>query len=233
MKQSIQLAGSRPAYFAGLLVFIAATGLLLGLNGKADAFLALNQFHPFWLNVFFINYTFMGDGIFAICLILFLFYLKRKQEAFAQIYAFLLSGLMVQIIKNLVSAPRPRLFFEPGRYHYFLDQVSLANNSSFPSGHTATAFAIATVFVIMLRDAKWQLPVLLAAILVGYSRIYLAQHFVLDVLIGSLIGGFSGVLAIYLSLNRAAFGISLKKLVKPGRVSSSVSGTTTVIPTAA
>jgi hypothetical protein len=43
----------------------------------------------------------------------------------------------VQIIKNLVNAPRPRLFFEAGQYLYFIDGISLANHSSFPSGDDA------------------------------------------------------------------------------------------------
>lgn len=232
MKHSIQIAGSRPVYFWGLLVFLLAAAALLFINGKADSFLALNQYHPYWLNVFFINYTFMGDGIFALCLIGFLFYLKRKQEAWAMLFAFLISGLAVQLIKNLVNAPRPRLFFEPGRYHYFLDNISLANNSSFPSGHTATAFAIATVFVILLKNSKWQLPVLLAAIFVGYSRIYLAQHFVADVLIGAFIGGVAGICGLQLSLNKNFFRLpAFRKIFKPRPIAHPVTNSA-VIPSA-
>ena len=50
-----------------------------------------------------------------------------------------------------------------------------------------------------MKDKTMQLFILIAAILVGYSRIYLAQHFLLDVLIGALIGSGSGILAVYLS----------------------------------
>jgi membrane-associated phospholipid phosphatase len=155
----------------------------------------------------------MGDGIFAIGLIaLMAFYFKKKKEAIALLYAFIFSGLMVQLIKNLVNAPRPRLFFEPGQYLYFVDQVSLANNSSFPSGHTATAFAIATVFIILIKNKKWQLPILAAAVLVGYSRIYLAQHFLMDVLIGAVIGIASGLLAVSVSMNMKRIRISFRKI---------------------
>ncbi len=187
--------------------------VFLILNGKASSFIALNSFHPFWLNVFFINYTFMGDGIFAIGLIaLMAFYFKKKKESIALLYAFLFSGLMVQLIKNLVSATRPKLFFEPGQYLYFVDQVSLVNNSSFPSGHTATAFAIATVFIILIKNKKWQLPILAAAVLVGYSRIYLAQHFLIDLLVGAIIGTLSGLLAVSLELNMKPIRLSFNKM---------------------
>jgi membrane-associated phospholipid phosphatase len=165
-------------YFAGLLLVLLIGILFLLVNGKTAAFISLNSYHPFLLNVFFINYTFIGDGIFALCLIgVMFFYYKRKQQGFALLYSFIISGIGVQIIKNLIDSPRPKLFFEAGQYLHFINGVSLTNNSSFPSGHTATAFAIATVTVLMMRDKSWQLFILIAAILVGYSRIYLAQHF--------------------------------------------------------
>ncbi len=175
---------------------------MLIVNGKEACFISLNNYHPYWLNVFFINYTFIGDGMFAIVLIALLyFYFKRKQQGFAMLTSFIISGLAAQIIKNLVNSPRPRLYFEAGQYLHFIDGVSLANNSSFPSGHTATAFAIATVLVLMINNKKSQLFILLAAVLVAYSRIYLAQHFLLDVVIGAIIGTASGVLSVYFAIN--------------------------------
>lgn len=199
-------------YFAGLLLVLFTALIMLLMNGKAASFISLNAYHPFVLNVFFINYTFMGDGIFALCLIALLFYFKKKQQALAMLYAFLISGIAVQIIKNLVSSPRPKLFFEAGQYLHFFDGVSLANNSSFPSGHTATAFAVATVLVLVLKNKTWQPHILLSAVLVGYSRIYLAQHFLLDVIIGAVIGSVSGIAAFYLAKNIKGIKISIKKM---------------------
>lgn len=126
--------------------------------------------------------------------------------------SFIISGLAAQIIKNLVNSPRPKLYFEAGQYLHFIDGVNLANNSSFPSGHTATAFAIATVVVLMISNKKGQLFIVLAAALVGYSRIYLAQHFLLDVIIGAIIGCTSGVMAVYLAMNFKAIRSSISKI---------------------
>ena len=210
-------------YFAGLLFILLFGVLFLLINGKAASFISLNAYHPFLLNAFFINYTFIGDGIFALCLMAAIFfYYKRKQQGLALLYSFLISGLIVQVIKNLVDSPRPRLFFEAGQYLHFIDGVSLANNSSFPSGHTATAFAIATVMALMMKDKTWQLLILFAAVLVGYSRIYLAQHFLLDVIIGGVIGSASGVLAVYLATNIKGIRRSIKKMhrISPNTTSS-------------
>lgn len=189
---------SHKRYFIGLLLFFSAGILLLLLYGKGASFKALNSFHPGILNEFFINFTFMGDGIFALCLTaLFLFYYKRKAQGLSLLYAFLVSGLIVQIIKNLTNSPRPKLFFEAGQYLHFIDGVSLANYSSFPSGHTTTAFAIATVMLLFTKTKAWQWFYLFSAVLIGYSRIYLAQHFLIDVMLGAAIGTVSGLVMVY------------------------------------
>lgn len=210
-------------YFAGLFISLISGVSLLSAYGKEATFLSLNSFHPFYLNVFFINYTFVGDGIFALCLIgMMFFYYKKKQQGFALLYSFLISGIAAQLIKNLVNSPRPKLYFEAGQYLHFIDGVSLANNSSFPSGHTATAFAIATVMAIMIKNKNWQWLILPAALLVGYSRIYLAQHFLSDVLVGLVIGSASGVLAVYFAKNRIGIKKSIKTMhhLPSGAVSS-------------
>jgi membrane-associated phospholipid phosphatase len=212
MQAKFSILSQRKMYFAGLLLVLFTAALMLFIDGKAASFVSLNTYHPFLLNVFFINYTFMGDGIFALCLIALLFYFKKRQQGFAMLYSFLISGIAVQIIKNLVSAPRPKLFFEAGQYLHFIDGVSLANNSSFPSGHTATAFGIATVLVLMLKNKTWQPHILIATVLVGYSRIYLAQHFLLDVMIGAVIGSAAGIAAFYLATNSKGIKISIKKM---------------------
>jgi membrane-associated phospholipid phosphatase len=188
-------------FFGGLIILVIASAVLLLAAGKTGSFISLNGYHPFIMNVFFINYTFVGDGIFAFCLIGFCFYQKKRQTAITLLVSFLLSGIIVQVIKNAVIAPRPKVFFEPGQYLYFIDSISRTGFSSFPSGHTATAFAIATVLVLMIKNKKWQLQVLIAAALVGYSRIYLAQHFLIDVIIGAAIGSLTGIASLYLVLN--------------------------------
>lgn len=200
-------------YFGGLLIALCFGMLFLLFYGKEAAFISLNSYHPFYLNVFFINYTFIGDGIFAICLIaLMFFYFKKKQCGFALLYSFLISGIAAQIIKNLINSPRPKLYFEAGTYLNFIDGVTLGGGSGFPSGHTATAFAIATVMVLMMKNTNRQLLILMGAFLAGYSRIYLAQHFLLDVMVGAMLGSASGILAFYLAQNRIIIKRSIKRM---------------------
>jgi membrane-associated phospholipid phosphatase len=53
---------------------------------------------------------------------------------------------------------------------------------------------------------------LFAALLLGFSRIYLAKHFLLDVLVGSVAGTFSGITAVYLCYYFKGSGYYFKKL---------------------
>jgi membrane-associated phospholipid phosphatase len=200
-------------YFSGLIILLLISFCLLIIYGKTASFFLLNQWHPAFFNEFFIRYTFIGDGIFAVCLtVLAFFYYKNRQRGMALLCSFIISGLAAQMLKKIFPSPRPKLFFKPGDYQHFIDGVTLSGNTSFPSGHTATAFALAVVMVVMMKEKKWQLLILLAALLVGYSRIYLGQHFLLDVMIGAVIGSLSGILSVYLAVNSKAIRRSVRKI---------------------
>ena len=60
--------------------------------------------------------------------------------------------------------------------------------SSFPSGHTFSAFAIYTFFALVSKQKWVSLLCSLLAIGVGFSRVYLNQHFLEDIYLGSILG---------------------------------------------
>jgi undecaprenyl-diphosphatase len=119
---------------------------------------------------------------------LYLFYFLSKNS----------SGIFAQIIKNIIAAPRPKVFFELHHYKYYLDTFasSRIGFNSFPSGHTASFFALATVLSNYCKKRYVCISLLLLSILVGYSRIYLAHHFLMDVFVGALIGVIFGSLSV-------------------------------------
>jgi membrane-associated phospholipid phosphatase len=117
--------------------------------------------------------------------------------------SFLLSALLAQILKNVFSMPRPWEVFEHGgKYAYFIDGVTRRGFSSFPSGHSTTVFALATMLAIFEKNKKWNVVYVLIAVAVGYSRIYLGQHFLTDVLMGSFLGVMTAVIVHWLFAER-------------------------------
>ncbi len=71
---------------------------------------------------------------------------------------------------------------------HFVEGVELHKMMSFPSGHTTSIFALMTFFAIITKNKNWSVVYLLIACLGAYSRMYLSQHFLEDLLAGSFIG---------------------------------------------
>ncbi|MCS7240361.1 MAG: phosphatase PAP2 family protein [Candidatus Bipolaricaulota bacterium] len=89
--------------------------------------------------------------------------------------------LVCQGVKALTARPRPS-FVRRGFHHQFL------TTSSFPSNHTAMAFAMA--YLVARFYPAWYnvLLLYLLAFLIGLSRVYLREHYPLDVLGGAALG---------------------------------------------
>lgn len=188
-------------FFIGyVLLILLSLGLLVGLP-KVEGHIFLNPWHYKPLDYIFRGITILGDGIFIISLAVLLFIFKKRFLALMIVGGYVLSGIPVQIIKSYTDAPRPALFLKGINYDHFVDGVTLHNYNSFPSGHTASAFALAVILAICVKNKWVGLLLLFLAALVGYSRIYLSQHFMEDVFVGSLIGVITGV-AMYLFLEK-------------------------------
>jgi undecaprenyl-diphosphatase len=92
------------------------------------------------------------------------------------------------LLKDAVHRPRPFVA------HPEIHPLYAVHSSSFPAGHAATAFAGATVVAFLAPRAA---PVLfLVAALIGYSRVYVGDHYPTDVLAGAVIGVVVGLVAI-------------------------------------
>jgi membrane-associated phospholipid phosphatase len=185
--------------------FCFLTGLIFLLTeGKAATFRYLNPYHYTVLDAFFIRFTWLGDGLFAGAVIALLLVLRRWAQACQILVAFLLSALFAQILKNAFSMPRPREFFPPGEYMYFIPGITLNGHASFPSGHSTSIFALATMLAIFEKNKVQNVFYLLVAVAVGYSRIYLGQHFLPDVLMGSFLGVMTAICIRWLFLEKFA-----------------------------
>ncbi len=180
-------------------LFVLAPGFFLLLSeGKSKSFLILNAFHTDWLDQFFIYYTELGNGLTIVLLSLFFFFvLKKRKLGLTFLLAYIFTGLLAQLIKPLADSPRPLVFFSPEWLPFFIRGVIHTGNSSFPSGHTVSAFAAAAILALYCRSSILEVLYLILAVAVGFSRIYLSQHFLIDVLAGSFVGVAGGLLCVY------------------------------------
>ena len=144
-----------------------------------------------WMNDFWEFITHFGDGgIFWIVLTLALMIPKRTRKAGIVAACSLLLGFLITnvTLKPLVDRVRP--------YNYSDVIIPLGRipvESSFPSGHTCASFACALIYVRMLPK-KCGISLLVLAVLISLSRLYLCVHFPTDVLGGFLVALFSSML---------------------------------------
>ena len=165
---------------------------------KADIYFAVNGINSPVADFLAPFVTDLGNGwtVVALSLILMLFS-YRKGLLIASSFA-VTSLLGAQLVKFIVDAPRPKLYFKDqlSRIH-FVKGVDVLTTHSFPSGHTITAFTAAVVLAYLSKNSRWGILYLILAILVGYSRMYLSEHFFEDVTAGSVIGVIITVIWIY------------------------------------
>lgn len=97
-------------------------------------------------------------------------------------------------MKHIFNRERPYV-----AYPDMVNPHSLGDGPSFPSGHTASAFALATS--LSMRYPKWYVigPSALWACSVGMSRIYEGVHYPTDVLAGAALGIGTSFLSVYVS----------------------------------
>ena len=179
-----------PFYFGVLLFLLLCAAAFNIYFSKLDGFMILNSIHNTWLDTFFKFFTNLGDGLFCLLIVVLLFVFGKKKESVTILIAYITSGLAAQILKRLFHMPRPKVFFEQIAFHYphFVEGVRMSGTNSFPSGHTTSAFALATVIALVYKKRRISLGLIAFAVLVSYSRIYLAQHFLQDVIFGAVTG---------------------------------------------
>lgn len=185
---------NRLFFFVFLAFFFSSVFVLLFLS-KANAFYLLNAYHNNFLTIIFIWFTYLGDGLFCLAIAILLFIFKKRFLSLMVLSSYLISGIIAQVLKYFVIEARPAVYLKDSSYQYFIDDVTLHNLHAFPSGHTASAFALAAVLSFATVNKTYSILFLSLAILVGYSRIYLAQHFIDDVLAGAVIGLLSGIIS--------------------------------------
>jgi membrane-associated phospholipid phosphatase len=186
-----------------LMLPVWGIGLLLVLNGdKLKTHLAINAWHDGFSDYFFRTITHAGDGLFMAGIGVILLFTKIRSGLMV-LLTLALSGLIAQLLKKQIfyEALRPGFFFKGMDGFHQVPGVELHLQHSFPSGHATTAFALFFLLALINQNKGLQIFFLIAALIAAFSRVYLSQHFLSDVLAGSAIGMFSASI-IFLLMNK-------------------------------
>ena len=111
-----------------------------------------------------------------------------KQKAAYTAAAILLNTASTTLLKNVVKRERPY------NTHTGIFPDKIESDYAFPSGHTSSAFATATSLAITTKKWYVAVPAFAWSASVGYSRIYLGQHYPSDVIMGAIVGTSSAII---------------------------------------
>jgi membrane-associated phospholipid phosphatase len=181
----------------GLSLLTGTSFIVLSmLMGKENAFLLLNGSLGNAADFFFYIWANAGDGFIWIPAFALTLMYKKKYLPFL-IATIVWSTLITQSSKQMFfkSENRPTAVITNASLIHTVPGIEIHTTNSFPSGHTATAFSL-FLFCCFISTKKWIVPLgFTYALLGGYARIYVAQHFPLDVGAGILVAYCSVLLA--------------------------------------
>ncbi len=190
-------------FFFSVAAFWLLSGLILVLVvPHGEEVLFLNRNRTAAADLFFRVWTQMGEPAAYIISLFLLLFVRYRSAIMVPLLGFSVS-LLTFFFKEWFHYDRPFLHFsKAGLWHQFdpVEGIQVHGGAnSFPSGHAMSAFALFTFVALNLPEKKKAgLLLILSAILVGVSRIYLLQHFLRDVVFGSLLGILLGV-SLYLT----------------------------------
>ncbi|WMJ75460.1 phosphatase PAP2 family protein [Cytophagaceae bacterium ABcell3] len=187
-------------YYLTIAIFFWLIGsLAIILIPKGEISLFVNQYHHSFLDKLFIGATWVGEIWITLAIVfgLILFYNIHTGIGIGIIMA--LTGLIIQGLKRLVFTDhmRPGAFFGEEAGIHYIEGLEIHTMYSFPSGHTTAAFTLFTLLALLAKQKKWQFALFFTALMVGFSRIYLIQHFFIDIYAGSMLGISLAIVSFY------------------------------------
>ena len=190
-------------------------GVALFFYGKPDLIYFFNERRTNGLNTFFKYFTKLGEEPIYLLSALFFLTKKIRHAILIALIGFVVMGLSYGL-KAFFAIDRPFAYF---RKLNLLEEINFIEGvdvhsaaTSFPSGHAMSAFALYSMIILLLPKRKrYVFPLLTIAVGVAVSRVYLVQHFYVDVYVGSVIGVLVAMLLFWINgkwRERLAKGVS-------------------------
>jgi membrane-associated phospholipid phosphatase len=175
-------------FFITSFIFLLSGWVAIGLGFNDTLSHWIHHFYNHFFDNFFIHFSWLAEWLFIVLSLLTSFFFHAKRGLVLGI-GLGIQSIVVAAIKLWYNAPRPieaKIF---AIRH--IDNLEIHHWQSFPSGHTAVAFfcmgLLATSVPFFQKSAIWGVSTAIIAAGIGYSRIYLGQHFLFDVCAGGTI----------------------------------------------
>lgn len=180
--------------------------VLLLSTEKLALHAAINSHHTAWADAFFRVFTHLADGWVPTAVALLLLLVKDLRSFLMVGLSCGVSAIAVQSLKRSAFADmdRPAMFREMLGGMDWVQGIEQHHHFSFPSGHSTAAFSMCLALAVVAGRRSWAVPFALLASLLAFSRVYLSQHFMQDILAGSALGTVTAV-AVHHVLYRSAF----------------------------
>lgn len=179
-------------FFIPFFLWVIIGGILLIIKSRAELFFPINYGHTPFKNILFNVFSAYGQGDIIAILLLSLLLLpafRNKQYILSSLIYGLFIPTIIFITKLYFDKPRPISFYGMRKVETVIWLDNYLNNS-FPSGHTLGAFGFFMLWSLFLpkKHKPFSLIFFTIALFVGFSRIYLGQHFFQDIYAGSVAG---------------------------------------------
>lgn len=214
----LKIIQDNKGYFALYFALFLTVFVWQVRHDALEAFFIFSKNRSTFGDTFFRNWTLLGEQYPFITFVIFFIIINEKSWS----WQFAVGGLAVLGVsiglKEVFAVPRPAVLLEELGYTSeinFVEGVELLRGStSFPSGHTAGAFCVWSLLAFrFVGNHIVQILCLIAAFLVGVSRVYLVQHFPEDALFGSAIGLTIAVVVHHYLKEEVVVGVNKTKVV--------------------
>ncbi len=186
-----QLLKENRYFLIPYLFTLTICAILLLSFSKTELHIFSNKANFIFLDYLFKYATNLGDGAMIAILTIVLLFI-RYRYAIIFLSGSLLTAGIINLLKKVLLGDvfRPSKYFELYETYqlHFVEGVKLLSFYSFPSGHTGTAFNLFFMLALISPNKGLKLFCFFMAAVVGYSRVYLSQHFLIDITVGSILG---------------------------------------------
>ncbi len=142
------------------------------------------------LDPFFILYSQIFEGWAMIIVIIAFAFISKQKMAYFFVSA-VLAGVLIYVLKDFVvgNVPRPTKLLPLETFNHILEDKGIyKENYSFPSGHTTFAFAVMGICALITKKQWCSILFFIIAIGCAFSRLYLLQHYFVDIYCGAIVG---------------------------------------------